>query len=98
MFVLAVPVIIGKSSLGFLDLLKFTWSSEHYGLDYLKSLISAADFHISEEKLIGPQVYDPLADFYIENRSEIKKTDLKRIPVLCGVNSFQIHQKNERSI
>ena len=80
LLVLAVPVVIDKSSLGFLDLLKFTWSSEHYSLDYLKSLISTADFHISEEKLIGPQVYDPLADFYIENRSEIRKLILKEYP------------------
>ena len=80
LFVLAVPVVVGKSSLGFLDLLKFTWSSEHYDLDYLKSLISAADFHISEEKLIGPQVYDPLADFYIKNRSEIRKLISKEYP------------------
>ena len=80
LFVLAVPVVVGQSSLGLLDLLKFTWSSEHYGLDYLKSLISAADFHISEEKLIGSQVYDPLADFYIKNRSQIKKRISKEYP------------------
>ena len=80
LFVLAVPIVVGKSSLGFMDLLKFTWSSEHYHLDYLKSLISDVGFHTSEEKLIGPQVYDPLADFYIENRSEIKKLISKEYP------------------
>ncbi|MGY5148248.1 MAG: class I SAM-dependent methyltransferase [Candidatus Nitrosopumilus sp. bin_7KS] len=75
--VMAVPVTSENSSLGKLNLLKFTWSSEHYRIDYLKNLINSHGFLIAEEKLIGSNVYDPLADYYLKNRDELKKSILK---------------------
>lgn len=75
--VMAVPVTSENLSLGKLNLLKFTWSSEHYRIDYLKNLITSHGFSIAEEKLIGSNVYDPLADYYLKNRDELKKSILK---------------------
>jgi len=80
LFILAVPVTLGPSSFKKLGLLKFTWSSEHYDLDYLKNLLILHGFSISSEKLIGSYVYDPLADYYVNNRTSLKKLILKNYP------------------
>lgn len=72
LLVLAVPVTVKNPSFRNLGLLKFTWSSEHYSVDYLKNLIVSFGFTISEEKLIGSNVYEPLADYYLKNRDELK--------------------------
>ena len=63
---MAVPITVGDSSLGKLGLLKFTWSSEHYRLDYLKNLLTSNGFNIIDETLIGSDVYEPLADYYVK--------------------------------
>ena len=77
LLVIAVPITSENSSLGKLNLLKFTWSSEHYSIDYLKNLINSSGFSISEEKLIGSNVYEPLANYYLENRAKLKMSILK---------------------
>jgi hypothetical protein len=63
-----------------LGLLKFTWSSEHYSLDYLKNLISSNGFKIIDETLIGSNVYDPLTDYYVENRKLLSGKILQHYP------------------
>ena len=80
LFVLAIPITNGSPSLGKLGLLKFTWSSEHYSLRYLKDLIELEGFKIQEEELIGSNVYDPLADYYIQNRTNLKNKILEKFP------------------
>ena len=80
LLVMAVPIIVGDSSLGKLGLLKFTWSSEHYSLNYLKNLLISNGFKIIDEKLIGSNVYDPLADYYIENRKTLSNNILEQYP------------------
>ena len=77
LLVMAIPVTTGNSSLGKLGVLKFTWSSEHYSIDYLKNQILSAGFSISDEKSIGSNVYEPLADYYLKNRAQLKKSILK---------------------
>ena len=77
---MAVPITLKNSSLGRLGLLKFTWSSEHYGVDYLRDLISSYGFKIIDETLIGNHVYDPLADYYVENRKLLSEKILKQYP------------------
>lgn len=77
---LAIPITTKKSSYGNLGVLKFTWSSEHYTLDFLKHLLNSADFTISEEQFIGSHVYSPLADYYFENRTRLKKLILANYP------------------
>ena len=39
-----------------------------------------AGFTITEEKFIGSSVYDPLADFYIHNRTQLRKSILNQYP------------------
>jgi len=80
LLVMAVPITVGTASLGKLGLLKFTWSSEHYSLDYLKNIITSNGFKIINETLIGSNVYDPLADYYVENRKTLSKNILKNYP------------------
>lgn len=80
LLVMAIPIITNGASVGKLGLLKFTWSSEHYGLDDIKKLIDKAGFTISEEKFIGKSVYEPLANYYVENRTNLKKSILEKYP------------------
>ena len=78
--VMAVPITVSAASLGKLGLLKFTWSSEHYSLDYLKNLLTSNGFKIIDEKLIGSNVYDPLTDYYVENRKILSNNILEHYP------------------
>ncbi len=77
---LALPVTLQHTSLFKLGILKFTWSSEHYRLDYVKELVNSCGFTIQHEKLIGRNVYTPLADYYIENRDKLKQLILQKYP------------------
>lgn len=77
---LALPVTLQHASLFKLGILKFTWSSEHYRLDYVKELVKSCGFTIQHEKLIGRNVYPPLADYYIENRDKLKQLILQKYP------------------
>ena len=97
LLVMAVPVTSENSSLGKLNLLKFTWSSEHYGIDYLKNLINSNGFSISEEKLIGSNVYEPLSDYYLENRDKLKKSILKNYVPYVEKILFKSLQKMKKA-
>ena len=97
LLVMAVPVTTENSSFGKLGILKFTWSSEHYGVDYLKNLILSSGFSISEEKLIGSNVYGPLTDYYIEHREELKNSILKNYPSYVEKILFNSLQKMKKA-
>jgi cyclopropane fatty-acyl-phospholipid synthase-like methyltransferase len=95
-FVIAMPVIhnqeylhgnnifsevISLISLFFkLGVLSFTWMSEHYDLNYIKSQIVNAGFEPKEIKLIGSHVYEPLSKYYIRNREKLQNAILKEYP------------------
>jgi ubiquinone/menaquinone biosynthesis C-methylase UbiE len=79
-FVIGLPVILSSTSKKNLGILKFTWSSEHYELDFVKDSILSKGFCISEEHLIGKNVYDPLAGFYLENRENLRKSIKQKYP------------------
>ncbi|MHA7734174.1 class I SAM-dependent methyltransferase [Nitrosopumilus sp. S6] len=88
LLVIAIPITLGTSSLKDLGMLKFTWSSEHYSLDDVKNTINSSGFEIKHEQLIGNFVYDPLADYYLKNREQLKKSILQKYPnyvenILC---------------
>ena len=68
---LAIPVTVNDSAKN-LGILNFTWSSEHYGYDYVKKLASSY-FEIIFEEFVGELVYLPLANYYIQNRLNIAK-------------------------
>ena len=63
-----------------LGILSVTWSSEHYNIDFITSLLKQEGFHISELRKIGPNVYEPLADYYLKNRESLKTRILREYP------------------
>jgi cyclopropane fatty-acyl-phospholipid synthase-like methyltransferase len=80
LLVVAIPVTtMAKSSLSSkirdfmrLGILSITWTSEHYELEYVKSLICRSGFRIIDIQHIGSYVYGPLADYYAQNRKIMK--------------------------
>ncbi len=97
LLILAIPITLTSSSISKLGILKFTWSSEHYSLDEVKKIIVSSGFVISEEKLIGSSVYDPLADYYVENREELKKFILKQYSPFVEKILFRSIQKMKKA-
>ena len=77
---LALPVTLPGASFVKLGILKFTWSSEHYGLEHVRETVMSGGFTITDEKLIGKNVYEPLANYYVEHRDELKKSILQKYP------------------
>ena len=63
-----------------LGVLKFSWMSEHYDLDFIKSQMSNAGFQSKEIKFIGPHVYEPLSKYYIQNREKLQHAISKEYP------------------
>lgn len=80
--VLAIPVLSRPSTMSILKIgiLKFTWSSEHYDLGTIRKTIQDAGLKIVEIKLIGSNVYIPLAEYYIQNRKSLRAEILKGYP------------------
>ncbi len=77
---LALPVTLAHTSIRKMGILKFTWSSEHYTIDFIKKLVVSSGFTITDEKLIGDQVYVPLSDYYVKNRDSLKKSIKQKYP------------------
>lgn len=84
--VIAVPVITNllKSIINSLKLglLSFTWTSEHYLLNYILDILKNQQFSIMEIHNIGSLVYSPLSDYYIENRNRFQRK------ISCEYGSF----------
>ena len=97
LLILALPITLTSSSISKLGILKFTWSSEHYSLDEVRKIIVSSGFIISEEKMIGSSVYDPLADYYVENRDELKKSILKQYSPFVEKVLFRSIQKMKKA-
>jgi ubiquinone/menaquinone biosynthesis C-methylase UbiE len=74
--VIAIPVITNLSgsikTLIKLGLLSFTWASEHYLLNEILSILNLQKFKIIEVHNIGSLVYNPLSQYYIENRKQFQ--------------------------
>ncbi|QLH09193.1 methyltransferase domain-containing protein [Candidatus Nitrosotenuis sp. DW1] len=74
MLVMAIPVVNNKKGLfPKLGILNVTWTSQHYPVDLVESQIRDTGFEISKIEKIGKSVYEPLADYYIENRKSMKE-------------------------
>jgi SAM-dependent methyltransferase len=63
-----------------LGILTFSWMSEHYDLEFIKSLMGNTGFKSREIKLIGSRVYEPLSTYYIQNREKLQHEILKEYP------------------
>jgi ubiquinone/menaquinone biosynthesis C-methylase UbiE len=97
LLVLAIPVTVNTSSISKLGILKFTWSSEHYSLEQIRHVITLGGFTISEEKLIGSSVYDPLADYYLQKRKQLKELILQQYPQYVETLLFKSIQKMKKA-
>jgi len=97
LLVLAIPVTINTSSISKLGILKFTWSSEHYSLKQIRHMITLGGFTISEEKLIGSSVYDPLADYYLQNRTQLKELIIQQYSSYVETLLFKSIQKMKKA-
>jgi hypothetical protein len=75
-----VPVMARAMPFFKLGILSWTWSSEHYELDHVKSVIEQSGFKIRDIRHIGHQVYEPLADYYVANRNTLRERILKVYP------------------
>ena len=75
---LAIPTAVEDANLKNLGILKFTWSSEHYSEKQIYNELSKNNFEIIDSKNIGENVYPPLADYYLNNRNELRKKILTR--------------------
>lgn len=83
LMVLALPVMTrsAKSNeLLKLGILSFTWSSEHYALDYVRQVIERSGLKITSTHALGSRVYQPLTDYYAENRESLRRKILERYP------------------
>ncbi|HVX02263.1 MAG TPA: methyltransferase domain-containing protein, partial [Nitrososphaera sp.] len=86
LLVMAIPVLkSGRRKSKPLDLLSLgilsvTWSSEHYGPEYVEQEVKDAGLSIETSRYIGPNVYGPLADYYLANREDIKPRILAAYP------------------
>ena len=92
---MAIPITNNDYSLKKAGLLNFTWSSEHYSLEHLIPLFEDHGFEICYQKLIGSYVYDPLCDYYVQNRFSLKQKILKKYPkyveniLYCSLNKMK---------
>ena len=81
---IAIPVtshtLHGAEKLLRLGILSFTWSSEHYSADQVRSALETEGFRIIRELPIGHKVYEPLADYYTANRASIRQRILEEYP------------------
>ena len=70
----AIPVVTrSRMTLARLGILNFTWASEHYVLSHVRRTLHDCGFVISDERLVGDSVYEPLADYYRSNRHDIRR-------------------------
>jgi cyclopropane fatty-acyl-phospholipid synthase-like methyltransferase len=80
LLVIALPILRCSYPIFKLGILSWTWSSEHYQLEYVKSAIENNGFRIRDINHIGHQVYEPLVDYYILQRNKIRGKILRRYP------------------
>ena len=90
---MAIPVVMESASISKLGILKFTWSSEHYGIENIRNTINNFGFKITKETMIGSSVYEPLSDFYLENHDALKKLILKQYSPIVESILFRSIQK-----
>jgi hypothetical protein len=62
-----------------LGILSLTWSSEHYSEDFVISK-TCEKFRIIKKMKIGPDVFEPLTDYYVKNRQILRKNILITYP------------------
>ncbi len=74
---IAIPVIKKKSSMRNLGILALTWSSEHYSERFVINEITKK-FKLIKKIEIGPNVFEPLANYYFKNRKKLQNKILTK--------------------
>ena len=78
---LAIPVVTEHvSTIKDLGILSLTWTSEHFTFDHVISIIEKLGLTIENTRMIGKNVYTPMADYYMKNRESLKKKILTEYP------------------
>ena len=80
LLVITLPVVTQRRPFFKLGILAWTWPSEHYELEYVKSAVSRNGFEIRESRHIGRQVYEPLTSYYALHRNALRERILKEYP------------------
>ncbi|MGB8161370.1 MAG: class I SAM-dependent methyltransferase [Nitrososphaeraceae archaeon] len=84
LLVIAMPVTVSLDNvlkkLFNLGILNLTWSSEHYGFEYVQSTIRRYPFEIMNVTMIGKQVFEPLGLYYTQNRKELRQKIMAYYP------------------
>jgi ubiquinone/menaquinone biosynthesis C-methylase UbiE len=62
-----------------LGILYFSWASHHYDLDTISRSIINHGYHVEEFQRIGHHVYEPLAEYYVRNRENIRRRLIKSL-------------------
>ena len=101
LLIIAIPVITGSPGSKIdkdsfiqqfkkLGILYFSWASEHYTLDNVNSSLRSEGLAIKDIQHIGNNVYEPLADYYIQNRKLLKKTINDSLSSRTQIIAFKI--------
>ena len=84
LLVIAMPVTVSLDNvlkkIFNLGILNLTWSSEHYGFEYIKSIVRRYGFEIMDVTMIGTQVFEPLGLYYTQNRKELRQKIMAHYP------------------
>ena len=96
LLIIAIPVVTSSTKGSFiqqfrkLGILYFSWASEQYTLDNIKSSLKFEGISIEDIQHIGHHVYEPLANYYIQNRKLLKKAVKDSLSSYAQVISFEI--------
>jgi cyclopropane fatty-acyl-phospholipid synthase-like methyltransferase len=74
---IAIPVVKKKSNMRNLGILALTWSSEHYSEHFVINEITKK-FKLIKKIEIGPNVFEPLANYYFKNRKKLQNKILTK--------------------
>ncbi len=77
---LFIPIIGGNYTVSKLRTLYLTWSSERYDSSTVRQSMRSAGFKIIYENMVGSQVYEPLAAYYMKHRHYIRQRILSQYP------------------
>lgn len=72
--ILAIPVTDSSPAVTLkLGILNITWLSKKYTKNHVLDVIKNAGFSLKTEESIGNLVYEPFADYYVQNREKLRQ-------------------------
>jgi hypothetical protein len=80
MLCMAVPVAGPRYAKHRLGLLWLTWSSEHHTMNVVRKSVASAGLHLLSEEMVGGLVYEPMAEYYLTNRTALGRRIRSKYP------------------